>query len=929
MSASATGYYNFGAHWRGGLNPYRLGADSAFQSGFTSGLSTPVSGNGDGSLFASYGIARDSSGNIYVSDANHRISKYNSSGVFQGWIGKIATSPSGGAAGCAGAAVGTFTPGWCTGGTSTSGSGDGMLSTPMGIALDSSGYLYVADNGNNRISKYNVTSGAFLGWIGQIATSPTGGAAGCAGAAGGTVTPGWCTGGTSKSGDIGDGSMDQPEALAFDTSGNIYVADGHNNRVDKYNSSGVFQGWIGIVYFTPPTGGAAGCTSATFRQFTPGWCVGGNSDYTDTNGGMYHPGGIALDSLGNIYVSSAFNNYTTKYDSSGTYQGWIGAVDSTPTGGASGCTSAPRYSLTPGWCLGGRPDTGVSTIGPKQPWGLAVDSSNNLYVADLNQHRIMKYDSSGVFQGWIGKVGTTPTGGATGCTSAAVGTFTPGWCTGGASTSGNGDGMFNSPRAITVDGSGNLYVADQGNSRIGKYSSTGSFTGALQSVATYFSWHRSTSLTVSGSGDGMLSSPSGVARDSAGNIYAVDAGNSRINKYNSSGVFQGWIGKIATSPTGGAAGCAGAAVNTVTPGWCKGGTSKASTVADGSLNSPRFIALDSSGNLYVGDMANSRINKFNSSGAFQGWIGGVNATPTGGDPGCSTAVAFDPTPGWCIGGTTMNDVGDGVLHGIGGIAIDSSGNLYIADVFNNRIVKYNASGIFQGWIGEIAVVPTGGAAGCTSASIGAFTPGWCKGGQSGSGTGDGMLNSPGGVALDPAGNLYVVDTNHHRISKYSASSGAFLGWIGKIGTSPTGGATGCNGAAVGTFTPGWCTGGTSTSGAGDGMLNNAYGIAWDTSLNIYVADRNNSRISKYNASSGAFLGWIGKIGSSPTGGATGCIGAAVGALTPGWCKGGAAASGADDGAMNGPQSIALDPSGNLYVTDLNNSKVIRFSIQGR
>lgn len=925
LNANATGYYNFGAHWKGGLNPYRLGADSAFQSGFTSGLSTPAPGPGDGSLNGPYGITRDAAGNLYVADSyNHRVSKYNSSGAFQGWIGNIATSPTGGAVGCKGAAVGTFTPGWCTGGTSTSGSGDGMMNAPYGIALDSSGNLYVTNYNSSQINKYN-SSGAFLGWIGQIATSPTGGAAGCASASAGTVTPGWCTGGTSQSGNQGDGSMDSPTAVVLDASGNFYVVDDHNNRINKYDSSGAFQGWLGVTFNTP-TGGAAGCTSLSFGSFTSAWCVGGTSQSSYSSGGLHFPGGIALDSAGNIYVASTLDNRITKYNSSGVYQGWIGKITaSKPTGGAAGCTSAATGSLTPGWCIGGTPDTNFPSIGPGEPWGLAFDSSDNLYVADMNQHRIIKYDPSGAFQGWIGKVGTTPTGGAAGCTSAAVSTFTPGWCTGGAPTSGNGDGMLTNPTSLIVDASGNIYIADKGNNRFSKYSSTGSFTGALQSVAAYFPWHRSLSPSVSGLGDGMLYRPFGIAKDSAGNLYVVDSNNHRINKYNSSGVFQGWIGKIATSPTGGAAGCTGAVVNSATPGWCTGGTSTWGGNGDGSMNTPTFVALDSSNNLYVVDGGNNRINKYNSSGVFQGWTGRVNTSPTSGASGCTATAPSSPTPGWCIGGTPQTGSGDGSLNSPQGIALDSAGNIYIADTNNYRINKYDSSGAFQGWIGKIATVPSGGATGCASAAIGAFTPGWCTGGTSTSGSGDGMMNLPTGIALDSTGNLYVAEDMGGRISKFNLSSGAFLGWLGKIGTSPTGGATGCNGATVGAFTPGWCTGGAAALGSGDGMLSYPFGIAVDANGNLYVVDQGDARISKYN-SAGAFLGWIGKIGTSPTGGATGCKGAAVGTLTPGWCKGGTGATGTEEGALSSPRGIALDSSGNIYVPDWTNNNVIRFSI---
>jgi hypothetical protein len=180
-----------------------------------------------------------------------------------------------------------------------------------------------------------------------------------------------------------------------------------------------------------------------------------------------------------------------------------------------------------------------------------------------------------------------------------------------------------------------------------------------------------------------------------------------------------------------------------------------------------------------------------------------------------------------------------------GVFLDSSGNLYVSDSGNSRINKYDSSGMFQGWIGKIATSPTGGASGCNGASVGASTPGWCTGGTATSGGDDGMLDTPEGVTLDSAKNIYVADSANHRVSKYN-SSGVFQGWIGKIATSPTSGATGCNGAAVGTVTPGWCKGGTSDFGGADGMMNGPKGVAIDKSGNLYVADTSNHRIMRFS-----------------------------------------------------------------------------------
>jgi len=885
--ANAAGYYNLSAHWKGALNPYQLGGVNSLQSGFTSGLGLSTSNAASGGLDSPKYVAFDAAGNIYVADnGNARINKYNSSGVF------LSSIPA---------------PGY-----------------PNSVSFDSSGNMYVTDaQGDGDVSKYD-SSGNLIGWIGEIGTSPTGGAAGCNGAAVGTFTPGWCTGGASSSG-MGDGMMNGPSHVAFDASGNLYVSDWGNARINKYSSTGAFMGWIGNV-LSSPTGGAAGCNGAAVGTFTPGWCTGGTSQGGTGDGMLANANDVALDSSGNIYAADGNGSRISKYNPTGAFLGWIGKIATSPTGGAAGCNGAAVGTFTPGWCTGGASGYGSGDGMIDDAGGMIMDSSGNIYVADVVNHRINKYSSSGTFLGWIGKIATSPTGGAAGCNGAAVGTFTPGWCTGGTSGSGTGDGMLSRPADVALDPSGNLFVADYDNHRVNKYTSAGVFVGAIQTVAAFSPIWRRGQVGARGNGDGMLNGPWGIAQDSAKNLYVSDGSNSRISKYNSSGTFLGWIGKIATSPTGGAAGCSGAAVGTFTPGWCTGGTS-ASGTGNGMLDTPTGIVLDSSGNLYVVDSNNARINKYDSSGVFQGWIGKIATSPTGGAAGCSGAAVGTNTPGWCTGGTSASGTGNGMLNAPNGIALDSSSNLYAMDSGNHRINKYNSSGVFQGWIGKIATSPTGGATGCNGASVGTFTPGWCTGGTSAQGTGDGMLKSPSGIALDTSGNLYVADTFNSRISKYD-SSGVFQGWIGSIDTSPTGGAVGCSGAARYSFTPGWCKGGASTGDDGDGELQFPNALVLDSSGNFYVADSSNHRINKYK-STGATLGWLGTISTSPTGGATGCKGAAVGTFTPGWCTGGAANDGLGDGTLAGTTALTLDSSGNFYVVDRGNNRIIRISNQGK
>ena len=140
--------------------------------------------------------------------------------------------------------------------------------------------------------------------------------------------------------------------------------------------------------------------------------------------------------------------------------------------------------------------TTISQVGGvSSPQGIAVDGAGNVYVADLGNHRVQKFDSSG--------------------------TFLTMW---GSSDGGGGvAGKFNSPGGIAVDGSGNVYVSDTSNThRIQKFDSTG----------TYLSQWGS-----NGVGDGKFSSPWGIAIDGSGNVFVVDASNKRIQKFDSSGTF--------------------------------------------------------------------------------------------------------------------------------------------------------------------------------------------------------------------------------------------------------------------------------------------------------------------------------------------------------------------------------------------------------
>ncbi len=716
----------------------------------------------------------------------------------------------------------------------------------------------------------------------------------------------------------------------------LYVVDSIGNRVLKYDyQAHTYVGWIGafsagggigITGSSLSNPSPAACVSTVNGAVTPGWCLGGQSTTgTGTVGGLYAPTAItsATTSFGNfIYVTSLHQGVSRYNADTGAFDGYIGRISTViPTAngtGASGCTSAATGAITPGWCKGGNQQQNANLGNGGFYYAQAITNDGTyLYVANLGS--VMRYNlDTGAFKGWIGWVnGTAPTSNmyTAGCTT-TTNNKTPGWCVGGANTAiapnTSLGGMYN-PTSLVIVGS-TLYVVDGNYLTVAKFDvNTGTFIGNMPSFTFNVQF------------------PLAMIYDSVNSLFYI-ADRNRIARTDTTGLVTGWMGKVLNSASmSGNSGCSTLVPNANTPGWCLGGSAKPG-VDETSFNGAFGIEDDGNGNLLVGQ------GGYNYNLGWQYWPAiKIFDKATGAYGGTLAFTSKSPTNWTNNLSAFAQNIGfdDNSFANPSGIYNDGT-YLYIADSTNARVKKVNlATGQLVGWIGGVSTSPTGGAGSCPGSNAMAGAPGWCKGampnvnwlwnqmiGQ----TTNGIFYSPRGITGDGT-HIYITDTGTHRISKFVASTGVFVGWIGNISISPTGGATGCVGAASSTYTPGWCTGGISTSGTGNGMLNSPQQITY-LNGNLYVADSNNHRIMSYVASSGAFNGWIGRIGgSNPTVCTYGNNGAGYNVSQSGWCMGGTSVNSTPQGVDKGggyynPTGITNDGS-NLLIGDYNNNRIVK------
>ncbi len=750
-------------------------------------------GSGNGQFLRAEGIAVGPDGSVYVGDwGTNTVQKFTANG--------------------------TYLMTW-----GTTGSGNGQFSYVAGVATDSSGNVYVVDSNNHRVEKFDA-NGAYLGQFGSLGS--------------------------------GNGQLTYPTDVAVANDGSIYVTDTNNHRVEKFNSS--------LAYVTQF--GSSGSGPGQFGQ-PSGVDVSPNGTVFVTDHNYPHqisrfkPDGTYIQRFGALSnFDGATGSFMRAYDIAVTADNaawvadyganriayWTFGTPSTPPAVAQSLAQYRSNGTTSIAAGGWTPQTSVvlkfnvSDPDPSQtltPWveirpigtplsarcgasitgatfsGSTVNAvtGNTYYAASVTptgldpgtqyHWRACAVDDDGNGGAWWSY------GGTDGTRDLGV----SGWSYQSQLGAQGANGQLREPQGMTIDGSGNFYVADTLHDRVQKFDSSGNYVSQFGSTGT---------------GNGQFHHPTDVAVDGSGNIWVVDSYNHRVQKFNSSGVYQSQFGSYGSS--------------------------------NGQFDHPYGIAIDGGGNIWVADSWNNRAQKFNSSGVYQSQFGSGGSgngqfwTPMGisiksdgsiyiADQGNHRVQKFDSAGAYQSQFGTFGG-GNGQFNYPQDVKVDASGNVFVADYWNSRVQKFNSSHTYQLSFGSWGITA-------------------------------GQMMQTAAVDVDASGNVYALDTEHDRINKYN-SAGTYLSRFGSTGAGATTMPTAIDRAPDGTLytvdaisnkvthfsTSGSVLHSWGSAGSGNGQFSTPWGITVAPDGSVYVSDTGNYRIQRF-ASDGTYLSQFGVVGS--------------------------------------------------------------------
>src|SRR5450755_340073 len=566
--------------------------------------------------------------------------------------------------------------------------------------------------------------------------------------------------------------VSDPQAVQVDGSGNTYFADTADNRIQEIPAASGTQWGIqltaGDVYTVAGSPGGAAGTSVTGTPAATTLLAG--------------PEGLAVNASG-LYISDTGNCRVIE----------IPAASGTQWG--ISMTAGDMYVIAgrTGQCALGndnKPATQSDLISPASLHFGASGNTSDLYIADTGNNRIQEISATGGTE-WNQSMTAADV-----YTVAGSSAGTGGQSNNGTSATG---ALLTAPQGVTIDGSGNMFIADTGNCRaeMVPWNSGTYFTLPMTQYDLYTVAGRNASNCTIGN-DGKIATASNLwsptsVRDPDGNLYIADAGNNRVQEVAGTGHSQfgqsmtaAFVYTIAGSQTGTA-----------------GNSGDGGAAASALLHNPSDLWVDASGNVFISDTGNNEIRKITAATAAISDVAGGNgqALPTTGDGGPATTSG---------------------LSSPRGIASDPNGDVFVADASNNRVQEIAASSHTQ-----FGIAMTAGDV---------YTVAGNAGGQAGDSGNGGLatgarLNSPEGVAADSAGNLYIADTGNSQIREVSAATGNIAVIAGStIGDSGDGGP------------------------ATSAKLSAPAAAAVDAAGDVFIADPGNDQVQEVPAASGTYYG---------------------------------------------------------------------------